>query len=114
MIRRRLGFEYDLELMAKSSSWIASNTSCWSRAHHIRSHDGYINLKFLRMSCSRTVKVFKMTVATKGAKLHNAVDVCPDGFVTVLLVLNLVGNPGTNVSTPHILEIIVRNLDRRW
>jgi hypothetical protein len=113
MIRCRLGFEYDLELTAKPSSWIASNTSCRSRAHHIRSHDGYINLKSLRMSCSRTVKVFKMPVATKGAKLHNVVDVCPDGVVTVLLVLNLVGNPGTNVSTPQILEIIVRNLDRR-
>jgi hypothetical protein len=113
MIRRRLGFEYDLELMAKPSSWTASYTSCRSRAHYIRSHDGYINLKSLRMSCSRTVKVFKMSVATKDVKLHNAVDVCPDGVVTVLLVLNLVGNPGTNVSTPHILEVIIRNLDRR-
>jgi hypothetical protein len=99
--------------MAKPSSWIASDTSCRSRAHHVRSHDGYINLKSLRMSCSRTVKIFKMPVATKGAKLHNAVDVCTDGVVTVLLVLNLVGNPGTNVSTPYILEIIIRDLDRR-
>jgi hypothetical protein len=99
--------------MAKPSSWIASNTSCRSRAHHIRSQDGYINLKSLRMSCSRTVKVFKMPIATKDIKLHNAVDVCPDGVVAVFLVLNLVGDPGTNVSTPHILEIVVRNLDWR-
>jgi hypothetical protein len=99
--------------MAKPSSWIASNNFCRSRAHHVRSQDGYIKLKSLRMSCSRTVKVFKMTVATKGAKLHNAVDVCPDGVVTVLLMLNLVGDLGTNVSTPQILELIVRNLDWR-
>jgi hypothetical protein len=52
------------------------------------------------------MKAFRIRVATYRVELHNAIDMRPKRAVAVLLMLNLVGDPGVYVSAPNILFLI--------
>jgi hypothetical protein len=64
------------------------------------------------MHCSMPMMAFGIQVATYRVELHNAVDMCPKRAVAILLMLNLIGDPGIYVSAPNILFLIRRRLDR--